>query len=42
MEIIVKLAGAVLSMGIGVVLLAFGLILLFVVTDNIYKHFMKK
>jgi hypothetical protein len=42
MEIIVKLAGAILSMGIGVVLLAFGLILLFVVTDEIYKYFMKK
>jgi len=42
MEIIVKLAGAILSMGIGVVLLAFGLILLFVVTNEIYRYFFKE
>ena len=42
MEIIVKLAGAVFSMGIGVILFAFGLILLFVVTNEIYRYFFKE
>tara|TARA_Y100001951_G_C11201931_1_gene217644 strand:- start:414 stop:542 length:129 start_codon:yes stop_codon:yes gene_type:complete len=42
MDAIVKLAGSILSMGVGMILFAFGLVLLFVITDEIYKYFMKK
>lgn len=41
MDAIVKLAGSILSMGIGMVLFAFGAMVLFVVTEHIYKQFFK-
>ena len=42
MDAVVKLAGSILSIGIGTVLFAFGLMLLFLITDQIYKYFMNK
>jgi len=41
MDAIVKLAGSILSMGIGLVLIAFGIVAIYVITDNIYKQFFK-
>jgi|TARA_R110001583_G_scaffold70462_4_gene199433 hypothetical protein len=41
MDAIVKLAGSILSMGVGLVLIAFGVILLCVLTDTIFKQFFK-
>ena len=41
MDAIVKLAGSILSMGVGIVLIAFGVIVIYVITDNIYKQFFK-
>tara|TARA_R110002110_G_scaffold184247_1_gene390966 strand:+ start:182 stop:307 length:126 start_codon:yes stop_codon:yes gene_type:complete len=41
MDAIVKLAGSILSMGVGIVLIAFGIVLLCVLTDTIYKQFFK-
>ena len=41
MDAIVKLAGSILSMGVGIVLIEFGVIGIYVITDNIYKQFFK-
>jgi len=41
MDAIVKLAGSILSMGVGLVMIAFGVIVLYVITDHIYKQFFK-
>ena len=41
MDAIVKLAGSILSMGVGLVLIAFGVIVIYVITDNIYNQFFK-